>query len=88
MVGPVGVQHPDLGQGGVPPLGPEMGAAAAEVVRRQGEAVFLDERREARVVQLPEALQDGDRPRLRVRGGERLILLELRLAIEDRKSVV
>jgi len=43
VIGPIGVDHADLGQGGVPALFPEIIPAEAQVVPVHGEPVAADE---------------------------------------------
>ena len=62
VVGPVGVDHPDLGDGGVPLLGAEVVLAELDVAVVHGQALFGDESLQPRLVQLVEAGEGGHRP--------------------------
>ena len=57
VVGPVGVDHLDLGDGGVPLLGAEILLAELDVAQIHGEALLVDELFQALFLQLVEALQ-------------------------------
>ena len=57
VIGPVGVDHADLGDGGVPVLGDEIGLAEGDIVQVHGKAVVCDEVRQTLPVQLGEAVQ-------------------------------
>ena len=59
VVGPVGVDHLDLGDGGVPLLGAEIFLAELDVAQIHGEALLVDELFQALFLQLVEALQHG-----------------------------
>ena len=57
VIGPVGVDHADLGDGGVPALVGEVPLAEGDVVHVHGEAVVPDEGGKARPVQGPKTRQ-------------------------------
>ena len=59
MIAPVGIQHADLGDGGLPALLPEIPLAEGDVVRIHGQAVVGDELRQPRLIQGAEARQGG-----------------------------
>ena len=57
VIGPVGVDHLDLGNGGVALLGAEVLLTELDVPQIHGQTLFLDELGKASLVQLVEALQ-------------------------------
>ena len=57
VVRPVGVDHPDLGDGGVPVLTAEIVLAEPDIAQVHGQTLFLDELLQALFVQLVEAVQ-------------------------------
>ncbi len=57
VVGPVGVHHLDLGDGGVPSLGAEIVAAAEDVAQVHGQAPLRDKVGQSGLVQIPEAVE-------------------------------
>ena len=57
MVGPVGVDHPDLGDGGISVLGAEIVLAEGNIVQIHGQAVLLDKSRQAVLIQPNKAVQ-------------------------------
>ena len=59
MIGPVGVDHLDLGDGGVAVLRAEVLLAELDIAQIHGQALFVDELLQALFVQLVEALQRG-----------------------------
>ena len=84
VVGPVGVDHAQFGDGGVAPLLPEHVAAEEQVVPVHRETVFIRERVSRAVVELPEAGQRLDGSRMRVFGLEGLRYVEGCLTRLDR----
>ena len=60
MVGPIGVDDPQLGHGGVAVLGLEVVAAEAQVVHVHGQAVIGHHLLQPGLIQGPEAGQGGD----------------------------
>ena len=60
VVGPVGVDHANLGDGGVAPLAGEVVLAKLDVGEVHGQAALGDERLEARLVKLAEAAEHLD----------------------------
>ena len=62
VVGPVGVDHADLGDGGVAPLAGEVVLAELDVGEVHGQAALSDERLEARLVKLAKAVEHLDGP--------------------------
>jgi len=59
VIGPVGVDHLDLGDGGVAVLRAEVLLAELDIAQIHGQALFVDELLQALFVQLVEALQRG-----------------------------
>ena len=59
VIGPVGVDHLDLGDGGVAVLRAEVLLAELDIAQVHGQALFVDELLQALFVQLVEALQRG-----------------------------
>ncbi|SCH94436.1 Uncharacterised protein [uncultured Faecalibacterium sp.] len=59
VIGPVGVDHLDLGDGGVAVLRAEILLAELDIAQIHGQALFVDELLQALFVQLVEALQRG-----------------------------
>ena len=57
VVRPVGVDHPDLGDGGVPVLTAEIVLAEPDIAQVHGQTLFLDELLQSLFVQLVEAVQ-------------------------------
>ena len=60
MIGPVGVDHPDFRDGGVPVLADKIGLAEGDVIQVHGQAIVVDEILQPLLVQLGEALQGGN----------------------------
>ena len=60
VVGPVGVDHPDLGNGGVPVLAAEIFLAESDVIQVHGKAVFGNEVRQFLPGKSGKALQGGN----------------------------
>ena len=61
VVRPIGVDHPQLGDGGVPVLGAEVIPAETQVIQVHGQAVVGHHGGQAVLVQLPEAVEGGHR---------------------------
>ena len=61
MIGPIGVQHPQLGESGLPPLFPKIGLAEGQIVPVHGETHLRDHLLQPRRVLLAEALQHSHR---------------------------
>ena len=77
VVGPVGVHHPDLGDGGVPALVvPEVGLEEFQVIQVHGQAQLLQQGGEPRLVQGGEAGQGLHHGRGGVVPGQGLRLLQ------------
>ena len=76
VVGPVGVDHADLGDGGVAMLAAEVLLAKRDVRLVHGKAQVGDHRGQPRLVELAEAVKDLDRLGIGDLGGERLGLVE------------
>ena len=84
VVGPVGVDHADLGDGGHASLARKVALAELGVRHVHCHAAIAHEVFDALLVQVEEAAQDLDVRRLRVGGGEGLARRERRLARFDR----
>ncbi len=59
VVAPIGIQHPDFRDGGVPLFAPEIFLAEGDVVRIHGQAILSDETLQAGAVQGRKAGQGG-----------------------------
>ena len=84
VVGPIGVDHADLGDGGHAPLVRKVALAELGVGHVHGQSAVAHKVLDALLVQIEKPVQDLDVRRLGVCGGEGLALLERRLARLDR----
>ena len=84
VVGPVGVDHANLGDGGNAALARKVALAELGIRHVHRQAAVAHKVLDALIVQVEEAVQDLDVCGLRVRGCEGLALLERRLARLDR----
>ena len=80
VVGPIGIYHAQLGDGGVAPFLAEIGLTESDIVCVHGKAVLLHHGRQSRFFQLNEARQCGNAIGGRVFRGQRRLLFQRDLA--------
>ena len=88
VIGPVGVQHSQLGHAGVPLLTGEIVAAAAQVGQVHGQTVFADVGGQLGVVRFAESFKQGHVRGLRVDRGQSVELFQLGLTALHRVDEV